>query len=139
MVDRESTCQWLVRLSNILQEEEKTGDEITFRNLKAFHERILDVMAMILDIPSVPRVMTLDEVITAKPGTVVWLEDNDKPDVIGGLLEKVFICTKVVDFLVVNEEVNNSVTADLEEYGARWRCWTSKPNQAEMEARPWLS
>lgn len=51
MVDREATCQWLVKLANILQEEEKTGDEITFHNLKAFHERILDVMALILDIP----------------------------------------------------------------------------------------
>ena len=28
MVDREATCKWLVRLANILQEEEKTGDEI---------------------------------------------------------------------------------------------------------------
>ena len=27
----------------------------------------------------------------------------------------------------------------LDDYGRTWRCWTSKPNQAEMEARPWLS
>ena len=27
----------------------------------------------------------------------------------------------------------------LDDYGRTWRCWTAQPNQAEMEARPWLS
>jgi hypothetical protein len=84
-----------------------------------------------------PRVMTLDEVVTAKPGTVVWLEDFDKPDVISGLLKRLFICTKVIDFLTVKKEVNNEVTADLDVYGSEWRCWSAKPTDAQREAAPW--
>ena len=135
MVDREATCKWLVRLANILQEEEKTGDEITFHNLKAFHSHILDVMALILEAPSIPRIMKFDEVVDAQPGTVIWLEDFDKPTVIPGLVDRVFIMTRVIDFQLVQR----TVTADLDKYNRTWRCWTSKPNQAEMEARPWLS
>ena len=85
-----------------------------------------------------PRVMTLEEVITSKPGTVVWLEDFNKPDVISGLFERLFISTKVIDFLIVKEEVNNEVTADLDVYGSGWRCWTSRPDQATREATPWV-
>lgn len=84
-----------------------------------------------------PRVMTLDEVVTAKLGTVVWLEDFDKPDVISGLLKRVFIYTKVIDFLIVKEEVNNEVTADLEVYGSEWRCWTAKPTEEQRKAAKW--
>lgn len=83
------------------------------------------------------RVMTLEEVITSKPGTVVWLEDFDKPDVISGLFKRLFIYTKVIDFLIVKEEVSNEVTADLDVYGSEWRCWTSRTTEAEREAIPW--
>ena len=84
-----------------------------------------------------PRVLTLDEVITSKPGTVVWLEDFNKPDVISGLLKRLFIYTKVIDFLIVKEEVNNEVTADLDVYGSGWRCWTSRPTDNQKKATPW--
>ena len=84
-----------------------------------------------------PMVMTLEEVITSKPGTVVWLEDFDKPDVISGLIKRLFIYTKVIDFLIVKEEVNNEVTADLDVYGSGWRCWTSRPTDAQREAVKW--
>ena len=84
-----------------------------------------------------PRVMTLEEVITSKPGTVVWLEDFDKPDVISGLFKRLFIYTKVIDFLIVKEEVNNEVTADLDVYGSEWRCWTSRPTYEQREVTPW--
>ena len=84
-----------------------------------------------------PRVMTLEEVITSKPGTVVWLEDFNKPDVISGLFKRLFIYTKVIDFLIEKEEVNNEVTADLDVYGSGWRCWTSRPTDEQREATPW--
>ena len=84
---------------------------------------------------SIPRIMKFDEVVDAQPGTVIWLEDFDKPTVIPGLVDRVFIMTRVIDFQLVQR----TVTADLDKYNRTWRCWTSKPNQAEMEARPWLS
>ena len=85
-----------------------------------------------------PRVMTLDEIIAAVPGTVVWLEDYDKTDVIAGLVRKVYIYTKVIDFLIVKEEANDEVTADFDDYGKRWRCWTSHPTDAQREAAQWI-
>ena len=84
-----------------------------------------------------PRVMTLDEIIAAAPGTVVWLEDYDKTDVIAGLVKKVYIYTKVIDFLIVNEKVNDEVTADLDTYSKGWRCWTSRPDDKQREAVKW--
>lgn len=80
-----------------------------------------------------PRVLRLDEVIELNQGTVVWLEDIDKPDVIPGLLDKVFIMTKVVDFQLVQK----TVTADLDEYGERWRCWSAPPTEKERKAERW--
>lgn len=102
-----------------------------------FHKNELMRDALALLKAQEPRVMTLDEVVTAKPGTVVWLEDFDKPDVISGLLKRLFIYTKVIDFLIVEEEVNNEVTADLEVYGSGWRCWTSHPTDEQREAVKW--
>lgn len=84
-----------------------------------------------------PRVMTLEEVITSKPGTVVWLEDFNKPDVISGLFKRLFIYTKVIDFLIVKEEVNNEVTADLDVYDSEWRCWTSCPTDEQRKETAW--
>lgn len=80
-----------------------------------------------------PRVMTLDEVVITEPGTVIWLEDYDKPTIIPGLVDRVFIWTKVIDFQLVQR----TVTADLDVYGTTWRCWTSRPTDEQREATPW--
>ena len=80
-----------------------------------------------------PRVMALEEVVITEPGTVIWLEDYDKPTIIPGLVDRVFIMTKVIDFQLVQR----TVTADFDEYGDRWRCWTSSPTDAQREATPW--
>ena len=80
-----------------------------------------------------PRVMTVEDVIESEVGAVVWLEDIDKPTVIAGLVDRVFTGTMVVDF----QCVARTVTAGFDDYGKRWRCWTSRPSAAEMEAIPW--
>ena len=80
-----------------------------------------------------PRVLRLDEVIALNQGEVVWLEDIDKPAVIPGLLDKVFVMTKVVDFQLVNK----TITADFDEYGERWRCWMAPPTDKERKAVSW--
>lgn len=80
-----------------------------------------------------PWVMTLEEVIESEVGTVVWLEDIDKPTVIAGLVDRVFTGTMVVDF----QCVARTVTAGFDDYGKRWRCWTKEPTEAEREVTPW--
>lgn len=89
-----------------------------------------------------PRVMTLEEVAALPDGSIVWLEDNDKPDVIVGLLRDVLLTANdhivvVIHFATVRNQFLEVVTAMAEDYGIRWRCWTSRPDQATREATPW--
>ena len=138
MVDREATCKWLVKLAKILSEEEKTGDEITFHNLKAFHSHIIDMMALILEAPSVPRIITdADELVAHQAG--VFIEYN--PDRLNRPGEWAFVwyVDKKASLVTRNGLGHGHVEYSMEQYGRTWRCWTAQPNQAEMEARPWLS
>lgn len=77
--------------------------------------------------------MTVEEVIESEVGTVVWLEDIDKPTVITGLVDRVFTGTMVVDFQCVAK----TVTAGFDDYGKRWRCWTSHPSDEQRKAVKW--
>ena len=80
-----------------------------------------------------PRVLTLEEVIESEVGAVVWLEDIDKPTVIAGLVYRVFTGMMVVDF----QCVARTVTAGFYDYGKRWRCWTSRPDEKTRAETPW--
>ncbi|MBR1566758.1 MAG: hypothetical protein IJ649_08340, partial [Oscillospiraceae bacterium] len=66
-------------------------------------------------------------------GDVVWLEDVDKPTVVAGLVDRVFIMTKVVNFRLVT----GTVMADLSDYGDRWRAWTSCPTSEQRKDVEW--
>ena len=89
------------------------------------------------------RVMSLDEVAALTDGSIVWLEDHDKQDVIAGLLRDVIITASnervvvLIHFAIVRNQLIEIVTAMAEDYGIRWRCWTSRPDQATREATPW--
>lgn len=96
-----------------------------------FIEPMRDTLALLK--AQEPWVMTLEEVIESEVGTVVWLEDIDKPTVIAGLVDRVFTGTMVVDF----QCVARTVTAGFDDYGKRWRCWTKEPTEAEREVTPW--
>ena len=86
-----------------------------------------------------PRVMTLSGVRNLKENTPVWLEDVDKPDVIGALFMRDYSGTKCVDFAIVRDWEHERVTADYIDYGIRWRCWTSRPDDERRENTPWES
>lgn len=89
-----------------------------------------------------PMVMTLDEVAALPDGSIVWLEDNDKPDVIVGLLRDVLLTANdhivvAIHFATVRNQLLEVVTAMADDYGIRWRCWTSRPTDEQREAIPW--
>jgi hypothetical protein len=84
-----------------------------------------------------PRVMALSWVRNLKASTPVWLEDVDKKNVIGALFMQDYSGTKCVDFAIVRDWEFKRVMADYMDYGVRWRCWTSRPDQATREATPW--
>ena len=141
MVDRQATCQWLVKLSNAISEEVKSGDEITFHNLQAFHAHILDVMALILEAPSVPRIITDFDELVGREGAV-YVEYNQARCGLDG--EWVFVDYiaqfdgKPTNIYLIRRH-GAQVMYKTTGYGVTWRAWTDRPNQAEMEARPWLS
>ena len=91
-----------------------------------------------------PRVMPLEEVAALPDGSVVWLEDCDKADVIAGIMEDELITSReagsvvvLIYFIVVRNRSIERVTVSAADYKVRWRCWTSEPSVEQMEATPW--
>jgi len=106
--------------------------------LKDLHDEAIAMLR------AVPRAMRLEEVATLPEGSVVWLEDNDKQDVITGMLRDVYITAKedttvvvLFHFVVIRGSLVEIVTAMAEDYGIRWRCWTSSPTDAQREEVKW--
>ena len=82
-----------------------------------------------------PRVMALEEVRTLQDGALVWLEDNDKADVIPGIVNHVWnSLPNLASFTVAH---TREVKADMLWYGVKWRCWTSRPIDEQREAVKW--
>ena len=77
----------------------------------------------------VARVMTLEELVV---DDVVWLEDYDKDTTVPGIYcnsndTNTIFATRMKGYLFVNND----------EYGSRWRCWTSRPTDEQKEVTPW--
>lgn len=93
---------------------------------------------------AVPRVMPLEEVAALPEGSVVWMEDCDKPDVIAGIMMDELITTRemgsvvvMIYFVVVRGRIIERVAASAEDYKIRWRCWTGEPSKEQREAEKW--
>lgn len=94
---------------------------------------------------AVPRVMPLEEVAALPDGSIVWLEDCDKSDVIAGIMLDELITTRelgsvvvLIYFVVVRGSgLIDRVTASAEDYKIRWRCWTGEPSKEHREAEKW--
>lgn len=76
-----------------------------------------------------PRVLALDEVVDLPEDSVVWLEDNDKTNVIAGLLgdSRVGVnesgcVVMLIRFIVIRDGGIIKVTGNAEDYKIRWRC-----------------
>lgn len=140
MVDREATCQWLVKLANIISEEEKTGDEITIRNLVPFHNHLLDVMALILDLPEEPHVITVDAIRQAMR-IPVWLDVKSKhKDLYQGWVLAYEVHRGIAimgERLGMADPTGRMHWFALEDYGRLWRCWNKRPTDEQREAISW--
>lgn len=89
-----------------------------------------------------PRVMTWQDVIGAaiecKP---LYIEVKDSEDKEPGD-DRWAMVTQYKDSITngMIRAMSSYVTSEIlfaEDYGVRWRCWTSRPDQATMEATPW--
>lgn len=80
------------------------------------------------------RVMTLQEVLAAE---VVYAEDIDKDEIIPVLINgRMFDSVAMVRAHLLDGRSHLFYPA-LNDYGKRWRCWTSRPDQATRGAEPW--
>ena len=85
-----------------------------------------------------PRVMTLEEARKLRADDVVWLEDKDKPKVIPAIFRNRHLwphsAVMVLNFMRGD---GVKVTAGEDDYGERWRCWTSRPTDEQRQAVKW--
>ena len=81
------------------------------------------------------KVMTLEEVKQFVYGMPYIIETNmpgDEPRLMYGLYSHTGIADNF-DFATVNERISLLKS----DYGMRWRCWTSTPNNEQRGAMPW--
>ena len=79
-----------------------------------------------------PRVMTLEEVTEDKPD-VVWFDDRHYK-----LTYPAFVSNGEVTGWIVSLSNGCLERHDhIDGYGKEWRCWTSRPTDAQREAIPW--
>ena len=84
------------------------------------------------------RVLTLEEVVSAA-GTPAWFEGKSKMAYTGWVLvydvqEGMGITGTRVG---VTKPGHITIWPATELYGAKWRCWTSRPTDEQREATPW--
>jgi hypothetical protein len=86
------------------------------------------------------RVMTLEEVM-ARRGEPAWLEAKSSKSYKGYVL--IYDVQEGMGITGVRIGVTKpghiTIWPAKELYGVKWRCWTAKPTEAQIEAEPWLS
>lgn len=65
----------------------------------------------------------------------VWLEDHDKKKVIPALVQS--YSSQNGGKMTFVTGAMSVVTANLEEYGRRWRAWGNEPTKEDRECAPW--
>ena len=81
-----------------------------------------------------PRVLTLEEALATE---VVYAEDIDKAEII-----PVLVSRRAHDRIVLVRAhlmggPSHVIYPLISEYGKRWRCWTSRPDEKTREATSW--
>ena len=76
-----------------------------------------------------PRVLSLDELVA---DDVVWLEDCDKDTTVPGIY-----CDSNDTNTIFATRMKGYLNVLNDEYGKRWRCWSSRPTIEQMRATPW--
>ena len=80
-----------------------------------------------------PRVLMVEEVVLLKQNDVVWLEDYNKKDVIPAIVSRMGPMVICIEFALSDR----FISVGYDDYGKRWRCWTSRPTDEQREATPW--
>lgn len=80
-----------------------------------------------------PRVLRVEEVVLLKQNDVVWLEDYNKKDVIPAIVSRMGPMVICIEFALSDR----FISVGYDDYGKRWRCWTSRVTDEQREATSW--
>lgn len=80
------------------------------------------------------RVVKMSELTAGEP-MLVWLEDIDKEETVAGMIFD-YVPGRL-GFKLTDLASRDRIYPRIEDYLTRWRCWTSRPTDAQREATPW--
>lgn len=93
---------------------------------------------IICDAAETAHVLTLNEVQSLSTNDVVWLEDKGKLNVIPGIVRNRHLWPHSVAMITnFMRSDGYTITAGDDDYGIRWRCWTSRPTEKQMREAKW--
>lgn len=85
-----------------------------------------------------PRVMTLEDLWVLKFNDAIILEQKIPSLLIPAIVRDNIKHDDALEVLqVVTASTNGTANADYEYYGKTWRCWTSRPTDAQRKEIPW--
>ncbi len=85
-----------------------------------------------------PRVMTADDLLQLKYGSIAILEQKITGVIISAVVVDNITLDGTLEVLqVVTPSVNGVANADYDYYGKTWRCWTSRPTDEQRNNTPW--
>lgn len=113
-------------------EEVKMIDDSMFAYSQAYNDA-LDMAIEALKAQEA-RVMTLEEVLATE---VVYAEDIDKAEIIPVLVNRRAHDRIVLVRAHLMGSPSHMIYPLISEYGKRWRCWTSRPDEKRREETPW--
>lgn len=121
-VDENNTLvpQWIVLHATLLKEYE--------RAIKHQSDH-LDALLKAQE----PRVLRVEEVVLLKQNDVVWLEDYNKKDVIPAIVSRMGPMVICIEFALSDR----FISVGYDDYGSRWRCWSSRPTDKQREVVKW--
>ena len=135
-------CEDAVSRDDALAAARKATDEFlgeTNPKLCVLLTRYIDSIPSVTPKAQEPRVLTLEEVLELRFDDVVYVQLYPTNVVVSAIVLDVISQMPdgeigIVQFRHTQEPINN---ADLSYYGKTWRCWTSRPTDAQREAIPW--
>ena len=133
----EGACAEAERVVELTRKTDETGiltgrGEKTLAIFHFIHEQIKQ---------QVPRLLTADEVIGLELGSVVWVEEaqsvtwNLFPLEVDVISQHPDTGTHYI-FYVAYHSIEKY---ELDEYNQTWRCWSTKPTDAQRKAAAWES
>lgn len=85
-----------------------------------------------------PRIMTFSELNHLHRDDVIWLEDIDKAKVIPAIVCWAPEYSSIADTVELCAYYRDRyIRVSTKDYLSRWRCWTSRPTDAQREAEAW--